>query len=295
MLINESHRTQHCLLLHNIALLILQFFPKVFYGSFEAFFEWDAWLPIECRPRSGYVRFSSLRVVFDCGHLKNFIFSTHQVTNNHCELFNWVFLRVPEVNWLTKMEKTVIFNNSSCYAWLSHDLPIIRIHQSNETINQITDVLEWSCLLPITINCKRLAFQCLLNKIANDSSVVHVHSRSVSIKNPSDSHIHFLLLSISIAQCLSDPFAFIIASSGSDGVHMPPISLWLWMHIWVTINFWCALNKEEDKVWRQTNHLSTFTDKLTAMSILAPTLRASPSMLIVPSVLVLMVFTGLYM
>ena len=83
----------------------------------------------------------------------------------------------------------------------------------------------------------RFFFKSLQNKIGHNSPIVHMHPRSISVKNSGHSNLDFGLFSISIGQSFRHSFTLIITSSGSNWVHMTPISFTLGVNFGIAVNF----------------------------------------------------------
>lgn len=72
-------------------------------------------------------------------------------------------------------------------------LCIIGSHQCDQSIDQIGDILERSCLLAIAIDRDGFVPQCLQYEIGDNTPIVHMHSRSVGVEDTCHTHLHLFL------------------------------------------------------------------------------------------------------
>ena len=63
-------------------------------------------------------------------------------------------------------------------------------HKPNQPVNQISDKAERPSLRPITINSNILVVKSLNNKVADNSSIIRVHSGSIGVENTSHTNIN---------------------------------------------------------------------------------------------------------
>jgi hypothetical protein len=143
----------------------------------------------------------------------------YDVTNQFREFQDSEFVSISDIDWSS----------------------FVRVHEGDEAINQIVDVLEGACLLAIAVDGHVLTLESLDDEIGNDASIIRVHyyqkkklvwswdsgnkvltPGTIGIENTRDPDIDTVLAVESIGQSLSNTFPFIIASARSDRVHMAP-------------------------------------------------------------------------
>ena len=128
------------------------------------------------------------------------------------------------------------------------------VHEQDQTIDQIVDVLERSSLGTITVNSHVFTLESLDDKVGNDSSVVWVHSWTESVENSSNSNINTILPHVTVSQGLGDSLSLVVTCSGTDTVDVTPVFFSLRVLLWVTVDFrgggdeessLCSLGKTE--------------------------------------------------
>ena len=119
-----------------------------------------------------------------------------------------------------------------------------------------------------------------------------MHPGPVGVEDPGDPDLHSGLLIVGVGQGLRHPLALIVAGPGADWVHVAPVGLGLRVNLGISVNLIGYVYELNIVINKNINKLASLVE---AIRILALVLLASPSMLTVPTVLVLMVLTGLYM
>lgn len=113
----------------------------------------------------------------------------------------------------------------------------IVVHQTIETFNHVGNVAERAGLLTVTVDGQGLATQGLNNKVRNDTTIVLKHAGTVGVENSSDANLHSILTEEVEEECLSNPFALIVARANANWVHVTPVGLHLRVDIGITIHF----------------------------------------------------------
>ena len=79
-----------------------------------------------------------------------------------------------------------------------HWLRVVSVHEFNQTVHEIIDILERSSLLAVAVNCDILSLQRLNDEVAHHTTIVGMHSRSEGVEDSSNSHFNTTLLLIRI-------------------------------------------------------------------------------------------------
>ena len=98
------------------------------------------------------------------------------------------------------------------FIWIAkvHRHGVVTVHQGNETVHEVADVLERTRLfaMPVDLDarekecwpdsrmapyCHGFVLQCLQDEITDHTAVVHVHARAVSVEDARDANIDLLL------------------------------------------------------------------------------------------------------
>lgn len=122
-----------------------------------------------------------------------------------------------------------------------HGARFVRVHEGDEAVDEIVDVLERARLFAVPIHGHVLALEGLNDEIRNDASVVGVHlqisisvhdicgytgmkltSGTVSVEDTRNAHVDAILTLEAVGEGFSDTFTFIIASARADWVDMTP-------------------------------------------------------------------------
>ena len=111
------------------------------------------------------------------------------------------------------------------------------VHEQDQTIDQIVDVLERSSLGTITVNSHVFTLESLDDKVGNDSSVVWVHSWTESVEDSGNSDIDTILPHVTVSQSLGDSLSLVVTCSGTDTVDVTPVVFSLRVLLWVTVDF----------------------------------------------------------
>jgi len=111
------------------------------------------------------------------------------------------------------------------------------VHEQDQTIDQIMDVLERSSLRTITVDGHVFTLQSLNDKVGNDSSIVWVHPGTKSVEDSSDSNINTVLPHVTVSQGLGNSLSLVITCSGTDTVDVTPVFFSLRVLLWVTVDF----------------------------------------------------------
>ena len=130
------------------------------------------------------------------------------------------------------------------------------IHETQEAFDQIVDVAERSCLLAFAKNRDRIALQGLHDKVRYDPAIVGMHTRAVGVENTCDFDVQTMLAVIIEKQCFGAAFAFVVAGTNADRIHVAPIGFGLRMHGRVAVNFaGGCLEYAAAKTLRQAEHI----------------------------------------
>ena len=113
---------------------------------------------------------------------------------------------------------------------------LVTVHEQDQTIDQIVNVLERSGLGSITVNSHVFTLEGLDDKVGNDSSVVWVHPWTESVENSGDSDINTVLPHVTISQGLGDSLSLVVTCSGTDTVDVTPVFFSLGVLLGVTVD-----------------------------------------------------------
>lgn len=111
------------------------------------------------------------------------------------------------------------------------------VHEQDQTINQIVDVLERSSLGSITVNSHILTLEGLDDEVGNDSTIVWVHSWTESVEDTCDTNINTVLPHVTISQSLGDSLSLIVTCSGTDTIDVTPVVFSLRVLLGITVDF----------------------------------------------------------
>lgn len=141
-------------------------------------------------------------------------------------------------NHLCKLADRVLF-------WIAqvHGLSVVLVHQQDQPIDQVVDVLERPCLLPVAIDGQLVPTQCLHDKIADNSAVVLVHPWSEGVEDAGHAHVDLVLVHVRVGQSLGHALALVVACAGSNGVDVAPVCLLLWVLLRIAVHLCCYLSQ----------------------------------------------------
>lgn len=115
----------------------------------------------------------------------------------------------------------------------------IRVHEKNQAIDEVVDILEGSGLLAVSIDRHIFAFEGLDNKVGDNTAIIWVHcihintgyrtsedgrltARAISVEYTGDTDINAILTLETIGQGLSNALSFVVASAGPNWVNVSP-------------------------------------------------------------------------
>jgi hypothetical protein len=111
------------------------------------------------------------------------------------------------------------------------------VHEQDQTVDQIVDVLERSGLRTITVDSHVLTLEGLNDEVGDDSSVVWVHPWAESVENSSNSDINTILPHVTISQGLGHTLSLVVTCSRANAVDVTPVVFSLGVLLGVTVDF----------------------------------------------------------
>lgn len=110
------------------------------------------------------------------------------------------------------------------------------VHQENQTIDKVMNILEGPGLAAVTVYSHILALESLNNEVGNDSTIVRVHSRTEGVEDTGNPHIHTVLPLVTVGEGLGNSLALVVAGPNADAVDVSPVLLALRVLLRVTVN-----------------------------------------------------------
>jgi hypothetical protein len=111
------------------------------------------------------------------------------------------------------------------------------VHEENQTIHKIVDVLEGSGLATVTVHGHILALERLDDEVGDNSAVVWVHSWSEGVEDTGNPDIDIVLPLVAVGEGLGDSLAFVVTCSDTDAVDVTPVFLSLRVLCGITVYF----------------------------------------------------------
>src|SRR6202022_2477133 len=102
--------------------------------------------------------------------------------------------------------------------------------QAKDSLNQIRNVAEASCLASVAENRERLIIQSLADKRRNHAAISQTHSRSVCIEDADNLRVHSVKTVVSHRHRLGKSLCFVVDPTRSDWIHITPVVLVLWVY-----------------------------------------------------------------
>lgn len=113
---------------------------------------------------------------------------------------------------------------------------LVTVHEEDQTIDQIVNVLEGSGLVSVTVDGHVLTLEGLDDEVGNDSTIVRVHSGTESVEDSGNPNLDVVLSHVTVGKGLGDSLTLIVTSSGTDTVDVTPVVLSLRVLLWVTVD-----------------------------------------------------------
>jgi len=110
------------------------------------------------------------------------------------------------------------------------------LHEADEAFDEVIDVAEGAGLSAVAVYRNILATKGLNDEVGDDASVIGVHAGAVGVKDPDDADVHAVLAVVVHEEGLGGALALVVAGADANGVHIPPVGLWLWVHGGVAID-----------------------------------------------------------
>lgn len=118
------------------------------------------------------------------------------------------------------------------------------VHEQDQTVDQIVNVLERSGLRSITVDSHVLTLEGLDDEVGNDSSVVWVHPWAKGVEDSGNSDIDTVLPHVTVGQGLGDSLTLVVTSSGTDTVDVTPVVFSLGVLLGITVDLGCGGDEE---------------------------------------------------
>src|ERR1700751_4798526 len=106
-----------------------------------------------------------------------------------------------------------------------------------DSIDEIGNVTEAACLLPVTVHRNWLTAERLKHEIRERAAIVEPHARTIGIEDAHDMRVDIVVAVIGHGDGLREPFRFVIDAARSDGIHMPPVGLALGRDVRIAVAF----------------------------------------------------------
>lgn len=146
-------------------------------------------LPIDLTFGGGYVRLPLRRVIRHLGQVHDFALGPAHVANFGGEVVDGVFVRVADIDWHV----------------------VVAIHELDQSIDQIVDVLEAAGVCAISVYCDVLVLEGLDDEVRHDASIVGVHSGTEGVENTSDANFNVVLAFVGVHHSFCDALSLIVA------------------------------------------------------------------------------------
>jgi len=144
------------------------------------------------------------------------------------------------------------------------------VHQTHKAFDQVVHIAKRAGLRAVAVEGDGLALQRLDDEVAHHAAVIGVHARAVGVEDASDLDVHAVLAAVVKEQGFGAALALVVAGARADRVDLAPVAFGLRMDFGVAVDLAGGGLKD----------------------LFAPVRLASPSMLIAPCTLVLVVCTG---
>ena len=114
-----------------------------------------------------------------------------------------------------------------------------RVHELEESINEIIAVAEGSRLRAFAVNRDRLAHQRLADEVAHHTAIEWMHTGAVRVEDAHDTDVETVLTVVIKEQCFRCTLALVVTRTRTDGIHISSVTLGLRMHIGVAVHLTC--------------------------------------------------------
>lgn len=201
-------------LLVGVPCLLVLGLLEVLYSLTDTLVDRELGVPTKIPLSPPDIRSSPLGVVLGRWQTHNFDIGINLVPDHLCKLADSVLLGVAQVDRFL----------------------VVPVHQQDQSIHQVVDILERSRLLSIAIDRQLIASQGLHDKVADHSAIVFVHPGSKCVEDPGNPDVDFVLLHVRVSQGLGNALSFVVAGSWSNWVDVAPICLLLRMFLRISVH-----------------------------------------------------------
>ena len=188
---------------------------KVVDRVLETLFDLDLGGPVQLSLGGRDIRLPLAGIILRFGQVNDLALGIGQSTNVLGKGLNGVFFGVPQVDGQV----------------------VVSIHQGVQTVNQISDVLEGTCLFSFSVDGQVLILQCLNDKVGYHTAIVRVHTWSKGIEDTRHTNFDLVLVAVTVHHSFGDTFSFIIARPGSNRIDVPPVAFGLRVDLGVAVDF----------------------------------------------------------
>ena len=102
---------------------------------------------------------------------------------------------------------------------------MISMHQTHQTLDQITDLTERPRLGAIPVQGQILPPQRLHDEVADHSTVIGEHPRAILVENPGHTNLHRIHPLVVKAKGFGDAFALVVATANPDWIDCSVVAL----------------------------------------------------------------------
>jgi len=187
--------------------------PEVIKRQLESITQRNLWLPAEQLSSARDIRASLFRVI-----LRQWMERNLRRRSGHFE-HQFRALQHRELGWVADIYRP-------------DNIGICKLHDAIDFVGNVTEAAR---LGTVAIHGKIFPAKRLLHEIRNYAAIVKLKARTVSIENSYNSNIN-LEVAVECSDCrFGEPLRLIVNRPRADGIHVPPVSLGLWMHVRISV------------------------------------------------------------
>ena len=110
-------------------------------------------------------------------------------------------------------------------------------HCQYQSLYQVTDVTDAARFAAVSIDGQGFVLQRLGDEVGNHAPIIGLAIGAIGVEDTHDASVELVLSIVLHGQGFAESFAFVIAGSRPDGVHIAPVVLALRVYQWIAIGF----------------------------------------------------------
>mmetsp|Transcript_14832 Transcript_14832/g.28210 ORF Transcript_14832/g.28210 Transcript_14832/m.28210 type:complete len:260 (-) Transcript_14832:35-814(-) len=200
----------------------------------ETLLELDFRLPSKKLSSLGDIRLPLFRIIGRKWFEDDLGLRVYDILHGFGKLENGVLAWVADINW-------------------AH---VLAVHKADKSLDLVVDIAEAAGLVAFTIHGNGLTPKGLDDEVADYTTIVLKHTRTVRVEDTCDTDLKLMLTVVLHTERFGNTFPLIVAGADADRVDISPVFLNLRVNFWIPVDFRGRRDKESGLAsLRETKHI----------------------------------------